>query len=387
MASQDDATESLMNTLTDVVKCLEDVHKMEFIEISGLFHCIESSLAMLEVVRQALKVKDSKFAIVPSLEKSLLFILNYLDGAKQTRTCLYEITGSTDVKPTLKKDPRLEEKIVAYIKAIPVYLGSLEIVKKSEAYVKTMMKRAREFAKRSEVGGGYKPKGENEGELDLSKFDMSGEMYGEKELKFFVNDLMNYLQVLKMQAEEKGLHKYTNIVDEMKKFEKNSRKVKLIGYYGERINDMKEGKGQYYYLNGDIYDGEWKYDKKHGYGVYTFLDKGSKYEGTWKEDKMDGKGVYYYKNGSKYDGEWVTDKREGNGIFHYENGSKYDGEWKNDQMHGKGIFVYHNGSKFMGEWKNDQIHGRGIFQFASGYQVEEEWRDGIKKKETIRQLV
>lgn len=32
---------------------------------------------------------------------------------------------------------------------------------------------------------------------------------------------------------------------------------------------FKHGEGTYLYENGDIYKGEWKWDQKHGHGVYT----------------------------------------------------------------------------------------------------------------------
>ena len=35
--------------------------------------------------------------------------------------------------------------------------------------------------------------------------------------------------------------------------------------FGER-----KGEGVYCYQNGDIYDGDWKKGKKHGYGIYTY---------------------------------------------------------------------------------------------------------------------
>lgn len=49
--------------------------------------------------------------------------------------------------------------------------------------------------------------------------------------------------------------------------------------------------------DGDVYDGEWKDDKKCGNGMrslscvgtMTYNDRG-KYEGEWKRDKRDGKG-------------------------------------------------------------------------------------------------
>lgn len=36
--------------------------------------------------------------------------------------------------------------------------------------------------------------------------------------------------------------------------------------------------------DGDVYEGEWKEDKAHGFGVYYYAD-GAKYEGEWRDDK------------------------------------------------------------------------------------------------------
>jgi len=387
MSTNDGVSESLVISLSDTLKTLDEVLKYEYIHMLELENCVESSIAMMEVVKQALKIKDRKlFSLHKPLETSLKFILDYLEGAKQARVILYEIAGGEDLIQYIKNDNRLEEKIVVYVRAIPIYLGSIEMVKKSESHIKKMVKQAEVFSKKKEglIKDNESTRSEQNTDRDSTMGDVGGEAYGEKELKFFVNDLMNYLKVLQMQSEEKGLSKYSNVIDEMKKFEKASRKMKIIGYYGERIDDMKEGPGQYYYLNGDVYDGEWKNDKKHGIGTQTFKEKGDKYEGMWRENKMDGKGIYYYANGSYYDGMWKNNQRDGFGEFHFPNGDKYDGEWKDDQMHGRGIMYYHNGSKFTGEWKNNEINGRGIFLFANGYQIDEDWRDGVKKKEHMR---
>ena len=53
--------------------------------------------------------------------------------------------------------------------------------------------------------------------------------------------------------------------------------------------------------------------------------------------EKNGKGVYYFLNQNKYDGEYKEGKKEGKGIYYYNNGDKYDGEWKNDKKEGKGI--------------------------------------------------
>jgi len=38
-----------------------------------------------------------------------------------------------------------------------------------------------------------------------------------------------------------------------------------------------------HYKNGDMYEGEWLNDKRHGYGVFNIKDRGV-YEGEWQND-------------------------------------------------------------------------------------------------------
>jgi hypothetical protein len=45
---------------------------------------------------------------------------------------------------------------------------------------------------------------------------------------------------------------------------------------------LKHGKGQFYFENGDKYDGEWENNTKHGHGIYTFG------KGKWEGDKYEG---------------------------------------------------------------------------------------------------
>ena len=113
--------------------------------------------------------------------------------------------------------------------------------------------------------------------------------------------------------------------------------------------EIKKGKGKFVYPNGDVYDGEWKNDKRHGKGNnennigILNLMKGDKYDGEWKEDLKEGYGIYYYLDGSKYEGNWKDDKRSGGiiiinkGILYYPDSSKYDGDWKENLKNGQGI--------------------------------------------------
>ncbi len=38
---------------------------------------------------------------------------------------------------------------------------------------------------------------------------------------------------------------------------------------------------------------------------------------------MEGKGIYYFNNGNRYEGDFKNDKREGKGIMYFNNGEKY----------------------------------------------------------------
>ena len=43
-----------------------------------------------------------------------------------------------------------------------------------------------------------------------------------------------------------------------------------------------------WHKTGAVYDGDWKDDKRHGYGVYSVMKKGvlvKEYAGGWKNDK------------------------------------------------------------------------------------------------------
>ena len=40
-------------------------------------------------------------------------------------------------------------------------------------------------------------------------------------------------------------------------------------YNGDKFLCYRHGEGTYNYSNGDTYEGQWKWNKRHGHGVYT----------------------------------------------------------------------------------------------------------------------
>ena len=71
--------------------------------------------------------------------------------------------------------------------------------------------------------------------------------------------------------------------------------------------------------------------QRYGKGVFVYGEKsrwkGNRYSGQWKNDRMHGSGAYTYANGNTYTGEWKEDNINGFGTMTYANGEKYTGEW------------------------------------------------------------
>ena len=47
------------------------------------------------------------------------------------------------------------------------------------------------------------------------------------------------------------------------------------------------------------------------YIIKTKILEYGKYEGEFKNNLMEGKGIFYYNNGDRYEGDWKNDLREG----------------------------------------------------------------------------
>ena len=129
------------------------------------------------------------------------------------------------------------------------------------------------------------------------------------------------------------------------------------------------------YSNGDVYDGEWKNNKRHGEGAIVFQNK-TTYTGRWSNNKINGYGTYKYFNGDLYEGTFDNGVKSGDGKMTYYNGDVYTGKWKNDLRHGIGKQTYKtNGDAFEGSWRKDKRNGQGKLTKQSGEVVEDTWED------------
>ena len=128
---------------------------------------------------------------------------------------------------------------------------------------------------------------------------------------------------------------------------------------------------------------KWKKENPNGFGEYKYLG-GKKYEGEFREGEHHGKGKYTFPEGGMYVGEFKNGLEFGKGTRTFPNGDKYEGEWKNGKINGQGIFTYSNGEKYEGEWKNGKRwNGKGTCYLPFGGIYEGEWKNGLKEGQGI----
>lgn len=156
-------------------------------------------------------------------------------------------------------------------------------------------------------------------------------------------------------------------------------------YQGEWRADRKSGYGIQTYPNGNKYEGNWENGTRCGEGVLWIRPQGQKklrklYIGGWLNDKRHGKGTCFYKNGEYYQGDWVNGRRHGQGQMRTANGDLYLGAWHDDQRSGYGTLNRANGDSYEGYWLRDKREGSGsYFYAASGKVFVGEWVDDLPK--------
>lgn len=140
--------------------------------------------------------------------------------------------------------------------------------------------------------------------------------------------------------------------------------AKYVGPYNEY--GEKHGEGELIWSNGDVFQGSFQNDLRHGSGLLVFglsIEQGvankGEYVGDWYKDKMHGQGYRRYPNGDVYVGGFESGKRHGHGCFYFSNGDGYWGQWEANFMHGKGRYYYETGLRFEGNFVRNKRFGVG----------------------------
>ena len=135
--------------------------------------------------------------------------------------------------------------------------------------------------------------------------------------------------------------------------------IKGIVYNGDFLEGLKDGKGKEETIE-NIYEGEYKNDKKNGKGKLYYKILKDTYEGDFKDNNITGKGFYEWSNKETYKGTFLNGKMHGKGIYKWPDGGKYEGDYFNNIKEGNGIFTWSNGKVFSGPFRNGKPHGNGI---------------------------
>lgn len=148
-----------------------------------------------------------------------------------------------------------------------------------------------------------------------------------------------------------------------------------VGSFGP--GNLRDGSGRLSSKNGDVYEGDFKDDMKHGIGVETRAN-GFVHHGNWENDLPHGHGTLrtehveltgYWKGGQTSDGPGWT-------IMYPKAGVIYEGEAKGGKPHGKGKLSIASGSsvlKYNGDFCLGLRHGEGVLTVQSHVIYEGAW--------------
>ncbi len=130
------------------------------------------------------------------------------------------------------------------------------------------------------------------------------------------------------------------------------RVFQSVSWLGQCKNGYASGSGVARYTmkdwSQDIYRGDIKKGKIHGYGRYEWSDK-SIYAGEWKNGKMNGQGTSVSASGQRYSGTWRNNKRHGKGKAIWKNPCptcyrSFVGNFYKNNMR-SGVYILGNGKK------------------------------------------
>ncbi|CAL9092423.1 unnamed protein product [Musa acuminata var. zebrina] len=149
-------------------------------------------------------------------------------------------------------------------------------------------------------------------------------------------------------------------------------------YTGGFVGSAPHGRGKYLWVDGCMYEGEWRRGKAAGKGKFSW-PSGTTFEGEFRSGRMEGFGTFIGADGNTYRGQWVADRKHGLGSKAYANGDYYEGMWRRNLQEGQGRYIWRNGNQYIGEWRGGVINGRGALIWANGNRYDGQWENGVPK--------
>ena len=290
----------------------------------------------------------------------------YIKYNREFDISLVEIISEDGIKPKYFLLPNLDD--INYIKQdiyVPQYPHGKNL-SYSEGKIKTINDYELAYDASTELGSSGSPIFLKNTTLIIG-IHKQGNKYRKENYGTLINSIIKYLNTKETKYEngEYYIGEKLNNLKHGKGFMlyKNDE----IKYYGDYINDKRAGKGKFYWENGSYYIGEWANDLKHGKGKLFYKNGNIQYEGDFIAGKFNGNGTYTWEDGEYYIGQFYNGLKYGKGIVYTKKGEViYDGDFVDDKYEGKGKYVWKDGKYYIGEFSNDLRHGKGKEYYKNG---------------------
>jgi hypothetical protein len=151
-----------------------------------------------------------------------------------------------------------------------------------------------------------------------------------------------------------------------------------VSFSGEKLGEFRHGVGHLVLSNGDVYDGEFRFNVRKGHGVLCTRDGKKIYEGEWSCDLYQGKGTLHNVNNetsatlSQQVINYFDINKSGGFDQLFEN---YTGDFINGHFEGHGVLQLVDGTTYSGEFRGGSLNGKATLQMTNGERITGEWRD------------